>query len=210
MSIVKFNIISIKSFFTLMIFMIINSSGSYAQIAAKAEDICPLLIGETIPNADLLDAEGKSVKLKTIINQMPSVLVFYRGGWCPYCNKQLSGLAAIEKDIIKLGYQIIAISPDEFLNLKNTEQTDSINYKLFADPNARLIQDIGIAYKTPLLAKAYISSKTKGKVTDILPVPTVMIIDTKGDILFEYINPNYKVRLSPEVLLAVLKSIIIE
>lgn len=207
MSIVKFNLISIKSFFALMIFMIINSSGSYAQIEDKAEDICPLLIGETIPNAVLLDAEGNDVKLKTIISQMPSVLVFYRGGWCPYCNKQLSGLAAIEKDIIKLGYQIIAISPDEFLNLKNTEETDTVHYQLFSDPQAKLIQDIGIAYKTPLMAKAYISAKTKGKVTDILPVPTIMIIDKNGEIQFEYINPNYKKRLSTDLLLSVLNTL---
>ena len=124
-----------------------------AQVPEAAEDICPLLIGESIPQATLQDLEGKQVILNELINQKPTVLVFYRGGWCPYCNLQLSGLVKIEKEILDLGFQIVAISPDDYQNLKSTESRDSISYTLLSDPNGNFIQHVGIAFKTPTMLK---------------------------------------------------------
>ena len=117
-------------------------------------------------------------------------------------------MVAIEKDILELGYQIVAISPDDYRNLKPTIQKDNINYTLLSDPNGNFIQDIGIAFKTPDTMKSFIATKgQKGETSGALPVPTVMVVDQKGEIKFEYINPNYKVRISGEMLLAVLKTI---
>ena len=179
-----------------------------AQIPTNPEDISPLLIGESIPNAILQDANGETVRLEDVLSTQPTVLVFYRGGWCPYCNMQLSGLVDIEADIVELGYQIVAISPDDFQNLKITEEKDSINYKLFSDPEAKLIQAIGIAFQTPKELKGYIASKAqKGKISEVMPVPSVMVVDKEGKIFFEYSNPNYKERISGAMLLAVLKSL---
>lgn len=175
-------------------------------VPQNAEDIAPLLIGEDLPKATLKTADGKDVQLSTILKQKPTVLVFYRGGWCPYCNLQLSGLAEIEKGAIAMGYQIVAISPDDYQNLAITEEKDSIQYQLFSDPEAKLIQEVGIGFQTPLMLKGYIATqKNKGETSEIMPVPSVMIVDTEGEILFEYINPNYKVRLSSELLLSSLQ-----
>lgn len=179
-----------------------------AQIQTNPEDISPLLIGESIPNAILQDANGETVKLEDVLSTQPTVLVIYRGGWCPYCNMQLSGLVDIEADIVELDYQIVAISPDDFQNLKITEEKDGINYKLFSDPQAKLIQDIGIAFQTPKELKGYIASKAqKGKTSEVMPVPSVMVVNKEGKILFEYSNPNYKERISGATLLGVLKSL---
>jgi peroxiredoxin len=177
-------------------------------VPENAEDICPLLIGESIPKATLQDSEGKQVELSKLLGNKPTVLVFYRGGWCPYCSVQLSGLVKIEKEILDLGYQMIAISPDDYRNLQTTESKESINYTLLSDPNAKFIQQMGIGFKTPLMLKGFIATKgQKGETSEIMPVPTVMIVNEKGKILFEYLNPNYKERISGEMLLAVLKTI---
>jgi len=184
------------------------SSSVLAQVPKNAEDICPLLMGESIPKATLQNSEGKQIEIGKLLSNKPTVLVFYRGGWCPYCNVQLSGLVKIEKDILDLGYQIIAISPDDYRNLQTTESKDSIKYTLLSDPDTKFIQQMGIGFKTPLMLKGFIATKgQKGKTSEIMPVPTVMIVDEKGKILFEYINPNYKERISGEMLLAVLKTI---
>lgn len=196
----------LKSIFGILCFWC--STNASAQVPENAEDICPLLIGETIPNATLQNSEGNNFELNTLVSKKPTVLVFYRGGWCPYCNMQLSGLVDIEKDILVLGYQIIAISPDDYQNLQSTESKDSINYTLLSDPDAKFIQQLGIGFKTPTMLKGFIATKgQKGETSKIMPVPTVMILDEKGKILFEYINPNYKERISSEMLLAVLKTI---
>lgn len=188
----------------LAVFVITNI---FSQVPENAEDISPLLIGETLPAVMLLDSDGNQVEFNDVISKKPSVLVFYRGGWCPYCNRQLSALAEVEQEILGMGYQIIAISPDHFEMLKPTTENEKLEYQLFSDQDAKLIQDIGIGFKTPEKAKGYIFKKTSKEATDILPVPTVMIIDKKGKILFEYINPDYSTRLSPEVLIANLKAL---
>ncbi len=178
-----------------------------AQVPKNAEDISPLLIGERLPEANLLDVEGEDVFLQDILKEKPTILVFYRGGWCPYCNNQLSSLAELEKEILELGFQIVAISPDHYESLKPTVDKGELDYNIYSDSGAKLIQDIGIGFKTPEKAKGYIFKKTNKNATDVLPVPTVFILDTKGKILFEYINPDYSTRLSSELLLASLKAL---
>lgn len=179
----------------------------HSQIADKKEDISPLLVGESLPNEKLIDLKNEPVELYSILKKKPTVLVFYRGGWCPYCNAQLSGLAKAEQEILKLGYQIVAISPEDYKNLQPTINKDSIHYQVYSDPGGNLIQKTGLAYKTRDVSKFFISPRTKGDVSDLLPVPTVMVVNTKGEILFEYINVNISERLSPEMLVAVLRTI---
>jgi peroxiredoxin len=151
-----------------------------------------------------LDPKGKEIVLSSLTASKPTVLVFYRGGWCPYCNRHLAALAEMEQEILDLGFQIIAISPDDCKNLSSTLDVDKVNYQIYADPGGKFIQDLGIAFSANDRTKEYISKKTKGKVTEILPVPTILIINTEGDILFEYINPNYTNRISGKLLLSVL------
>lgn len=193
--------------YSLTLLLIISLFRSFSQIAATPEDISPLLIGENLPNEIILNSKDEQVNLFSVLEAKPTIIVFYRGGWCPYCNAQLSALGEVETEILKLGYQIVAISPDDFVNIQNTLSENKFKYQLFSDPNGNLIQKVGIAFTADDKTQTYIAKKTKGEVTDILPVPTVMIVNQKGEILFEYINPNYKERISPKLLLAVLQNI---
>lgn len=52
------------------------------------------------------------ITLHEVIKVKPTVFVFYRGGWCPYCTRQMSELAQIEEQILEMGYQIVGISVD--------------------------------------------------------------------------------------------------
>ena len=190
----------------LFLFLFVSTIGN-AQLPQNAEDISPLLIGETLPETTLLDENGKSINLNAEIAKKKTVLVFYRGGWCPYCNMQLSSLAATEADILKLGYQIIAVSPDDYRNLKPSVEKNKTSYKSYSDADGSFIKNIGIGFTPSEGTTSYIAKKTTGKTTDVLPVPTVLVLNTKGKILFEYISPNYKQRISPELLLAVLENV---
>ena len=192
----------------LLITLLFIGCSDQQAIPLVAEDISPILIGETLPNANFQNVEGETVQLKAILEEKPTILVFYRGGWCPYCNVQLSGLVEIEEDILELGYQIVAISPDDYKNLQSTIENNSTKYKLLSDPNGEFIQEIGIAFRTSSSLKEYIIAKgQKGETSSVMPAPTVMIVDKKGVIKFEYINPNYKERISGDMLLSVLKTL---
>lgn len=187
-----------KILFNVLFLSLFSFHAVFAQVAAKAEDISPLLIGETLPDSQLKNESGENMALYDILKQKPTVLVFFRGGWCPYCNVQLAGLVKAENDILKAGYQIVAITPDDYKNIKTMADKNEIKYKLFSDPNAEFLQKIGIAFN---------AAKSSTDAPRILPVPTVMIVNTQNQILFEYINPNFRTRLSTKLLMGVLNNL---
>ena len=178
-------------------------------IPQKPEDISPLLVGEKIPTATLLDATGKSFDLNKSIAEKPTILIFYRGGWCPYCSKQLSGLQDIAPDLEKTGYQIIAISTDQPEGLMQSATKEKLSYTLLSDANLEVSKQFGIAFKAPKSYWEMLPKTTGGKNVDLLlPVPSVFIVDRKGNIHFENINPDFKQRLNSELLKSVAHSII--
>ncbi len=178
-----------------------------AQLPSKAEDIAPLLIGETLPNATLTGMDGTKVSVLDIAKEKPTVLVVYRGGWCPYCNVHLSALGKSEAEIMELGYQIVAVSPDQPQKLEATAEKDALNYRLFSDASGDFSKAAGVAFQAPDKYGQMLLDWSDGKNTGYLPVPSVFVLNTDGEILFEYINPDYKKRLESDLLLAVLKAL---
>lgn len=174
------------------------------SVPEKPEDISPLLIGESIPEINLHDATGKSFNLNQAVAASPTILIFYRGGWCPYCSRQLAGIQEIEQDLKKLGYNIIAVSTDSPENLSKTLGEEKLSYTLLSDSELTAAKKFGIAYKGPKAYDKILPEASGGKNVDkLLPVPSVFILDTAGKIQFEYINPNIKDRMSEALLKAV-------
>ena len=177
-------------------------------IPQSSHDISPLLTGEAIPMLTLPDASGKAFDLNKAVSQKPTILIFYRGGWCPYCNKQLSGLQEIEQDLTKMGYQVIAISTDSPENLSKSTRDGKLSYILLSDADLKAAKQFGIAFKGPKDYDKFLPKTSGGKNVDkLLPVPSVFILDKKGVIQFEYINPNADQRISPSLLKAAAASI---
>jgi len=174
-----------------------------AGVPLKPEDVSPLLIGEQIPILKLPKSSGELFDLNKSVAKTPTILVFYRGGWCPYCSKQLAGLQEIEKDLTKMGYQIIAISTDSPDNLSKTMDKQKLSYTLLSDADLAASKRFGIAFKSPKSYDKFLPETSGGKNVDkLLPVPSVFILNKKGMILFEYINPNITQRLSAPLLKA--------
>ena len=136
-----------------------------------------------------------------------TILVFYRGGWCPYCNLHLAALGEAEKELLDLGYQIVAISPDAPKNLKVTEEKDKVNYLLLSDSNGELAKAMGIAFQAPDKYKPIITKGSDGVNSNFLPVPSVFIVNLDGEIEFEHVTPDYKHRISNDLLVAAAKSL---
>lgn len=182
-----------------------------ATIAPSPEQVTPLLNGLTIPGVSLTNADNKQAQLLDLVKQKPSVLVFYRGGWCPYCNAQLSALRDIEPQLNKLGYQIIAITPDSTASInKSLKDTggQKLNYTLLSDADFAASSAFGLAYylddKTAAAYKGKLGSlitTEAGTEKVVLPVPAVYVLNTQGEVLFNYVHINYKTRLEGELLL---------
>ncbi len=186
-------------------FCLLFSTIGWAQqaIPQKPEEISPLLIGEKAPMVTLLDASGKSIELHKVLTEKPTLLIFYRGGWCPFCSKQLAGLQEIAPDLEKLGYQLLAISTDQPQGLVQSLSKEKLTYTLLSDADLNVTKQFGLAYKAPKAYWEMLPKTTGDKNKDLLlPVPAVFIIDRKGMIQFEYINVDFKQRLNPKLLMA--------
>ena len=178
------------------------------EIADNAESVRPILIGQTIPDVMLWQADGKPVKARALAAKQPTIVVFYRGGWCPYCNAQLQQLKDIEPQLKALGYQLIAISPELPDTLRTMQQERKLGYKLISDYRLEAAKAFGIAFRVDpayaKLAEEKVNAKLQkfaGETLYTLPVPAVFVLDTDGVVQFQYVNPNYRVRLHPEFLL---------
>ncbi|MFV8393955.1 peroxiredoxin-like family protein [Flavobacterium sp. LB2P6] len=196
-----------KKIICLALFAIGLSIHAQNDLPKLATEIAPLLIGEKIPNFNLKSVENTNVNLTELISKKRTVLVFYRGGWCPYCNAHLAALGEAEKQLLDLGYQIIAISPDAPKSLKVTDDKEKLNYLLLSDSTGELSKAVGIAFQTPENYKSRITQGSEGVNSSFLPVPAVFILNVNGEIEFEYITPNFKNRISNALLIAVAKSL---
>lgn len=181
-------------------------------VVSSAEEVCPVLVGMKIPIVNVKTVEGKNISLYDVISKKPTVLIFYRGGWCPYCNLQLGQLQEIEKSLMDIGYQIVAISADRYEKLKESIQNKNIKYMLLSDSSMKAAQGFRIAFHVDdATVEKYKKfgldiEEASGEKHHILPVPAVFVVKTDGTIVFSYVNPDYKVRVSTEVLLEVAKA----
>jgi len=69
-----------------------------------------LKVGAKAPDATLPDVSGSTQSLAQLYAQGPTLVIFYRGGWCPFCNLQLHEYSAAKPEFDKRGVQIVAIS----------------------------------------------------------------------------------------------------
>jgi peroxiredoxin len=105
--------------------------------------------------------------------------------------------------------QLFAISPDQPPKLKETIDKHPLGFRLLSDSDMAAARGFGLAYRVDgaTLAKLKDSGmdleEASGQEHHMLPVPAVFLIgSTKGLIEFAYVNPDYRVRLSADLLLA--------
>ncbi|NBB79965.1 MAG: redoxin domain-containing protein [Verrucomicrobia bacterium] len=179
-----------------------------------AREVNPIEVGASIPAVSLTRADGSKVTLHDLTDESPAILIFYRGGWCPYCNRHLAALREIESDLRELGYRIHAISPDRPEAVARTvaKSEGEFNYTLYSDASAAVAKAFGLAFKVDaetyekLMGYGIDLEAASGQEHHLLPVPAVYIVDTAGRVRFRYFDPNYKERLSAEALLNAAKA----
>jgi len=186
------------------------------SINAFAENPKQAVKGDLIPDVTVNTADASKVKLRDVVKSKPAVLIFYRGGWCPYCSRHLMALASVEKDLSAAGYQILAISADKPAMLVKTPNHEKLTCTLLSDASMDAAKAFGITFKVPddLVAKYKNDYQidleaTSGETHHLLPHPAVFIVDRGGIIRFAHVNPDYKSRLDPaEILKAARESAI--
>jgi len=184
-------------------------------VAESENQLSPLLNGQYVPSVLTTTSENKKQDLLSLIKNKKTILFFYRGGWCPFCNTQMGQLKAIEGELTKLGFQLIGISTDSVEDLNKSIKNKELSYQLVSDYNSIVSEKFGLAYFSSqkvtdrYLAMMNLSNPLQknaaGTPRLVLPAPAIYVVDANGLVQFSYVNTNYKVRLSEELLLLAAK-----
>jgi peroxiredoxin len=179
------------------------------SFAIKAQEAPEgLFINSKAPDFKAKDQEGKEVRLKDILKEGKKVvLVFYRGNWCPYCNRQLKRLEDSLQLIKDKGAVLIAVTPEKPEGIDKTIEKTKAEYTILYDEGLKIMKAYEVEFLVPEnTITRYRNSgidleKINGKDWSYLPVPAVYIIDKESTITYRFFNEDYKKRPSVQELL---------
>lgn len=203
----------LKLLLILSIAAVITPAITSAALAPSADAAQPLGIGEKAPSAMVVNSAGEQVDLASQLGGKPTLLIFYRGGWCPYCNKHLGALSEVESEMVAMGYQIIGVSPDTVAALAETADKKHVPYTLLSDRAMEASSAYGLAFRMDAetqqkyLKYGFDLASIPGEPSaHWLPVPAAYIVAPDGMIKFVYTNANYKTRVTSDDLLEAAKA----
>ena len=197
--------------FSFLIMSVFSCSGG--EVPTSAEEVNPVKVGEEIPDVTLKDPFGNDAELRNLVSQKPTLLIFYRGGWCPYCNAHLSQLAEIEEQLYDMGIQILAVSPDKPSYLKESTMEQELNYQLLSDSDMNTSKQFGLAFRVDTTTvnrykrNGLDLAERSGHDHYLLPVPAAFLIDRDAIVQYRFFNPDYTVRIENEELLAAVEEL---
>jgi peroxiredoxin len=177
-------------------------------IASAQEAPEGLFIASKAPDFRASDQHGKEIRLKDLLKEGKVVLVFYRGQWCPYCNKELSRLQDSLQLIKDKGATLIAVTPEKPENVSKTVEKTKAEYSILYDEGLKIMKAYDVEFEVPENTLTRYRNAgldieaNNGSNGKYLPVPAVFIIDKESTITYRFFEPDYKKRPSVLELLA--------
>ena len=171
-----------------------------------------LFINSKAPDFKANDQYGNEIRLKDVLKDSLVVLIFYRGQWCPYCNRQLKKLEDSLQLIKDKRARLIAITPEKPEFISKTIEKTKASFPLLYDKEMKIMKAYSVAFEVDERSvsrykNADIDLATANGQKDkiYLPVPAVYIIGKEGTILYRYFDTDYKKRVSVQEILDNLK-----
>lgn len=184
-----------------------------ADLRATGIEQRALQAGAPAPELTLPDALGRPVPLSALWQHGPLVLVFYRGGWCPYCNLELRAWQQHLTALQALGAQLVAVSPQTPDHSLSTAEKNALAFPVLSDSALEAATAFGVAFEMPPeLIDVYRRAGHdlpvhNGNGRWVLPVPATYVIDRHGQIVFAHVEADYRERAEPAAVLAVVQGL---
>ena len=159
-----------------------------------------LFINSKAPDFKGKDQNGNEIALKDLRKKGPVVIIFYRGYWCPYCNKELQKLEDSLQLIKEKGAQLIAITPEKQEGIAKTIEKTKASYPIITDDELKIMKAYDVAYQVDTktidrykMASIDLAANNGQKPEAVyLPVPAVYIIGKDGEIKYRFFEEDYK------------------
>ncbi len=170
-----------------------------------------IAVGDTLESFSLHDATDVPVTLDQLVESGPAVIVFYRGGWCPYCNLALRTYQReLLPELPAFGARLVAISPQPPDQSLSTVEKAELEFTVLSDPGNRVARRVGIVFQQAdevLDAQRKLGldlAQVNAEGSTELPRPTVLVVDEDRTVRFVDVQPDYTARTEVADILAAL------
>jgi peroxiredoxin len=169
-------------------------------------------VGEPMPSFLLPDEQGRLVRLEDILGQGPVALAFNRGHWCPYCRINVDALARAEQEVAAEHRHIAAIVPDRQRFAVWLKSDAKAPFPVLTDMDNGYAMTLDLAFyvgdelKHLMVSSGWDPSVSQGTDNWMLPIPATFIVGTDGIVHARFVDPDYRMRMAIEDLLAALRS----
>lgn len=182
---------------------------SYAQDPKSVSEVNGLSVGSEAPDFKAVDKEERVFHLGSALKTGPVIMIFYRGHWCPVCNKHLSSIQDSLLHITEKGVTVVAISPQKPEYLEKMSEKTGAEFRLLYDEDYKIAEAYDVSFtpesKELIVYNTMLNAQLKESQSDDsqrLPIPATFIINQQGTIVWRQFDPDYKNRASVKDILS--------
>ncbi|MDW3220545.1 MAG: peroxiredoxin family protein [Acidimicrobiales bacterium] len=157
-----------------------------------------LAVGSPLPELTFTDLDGNRVSSTEWMGS-PTVLLFYRGTWCPLCTVQVREVASEYRDIEALGARVVLVSPQPATESAKLAQQFDAPMTFLVDEDNAAARVLGIQH--PGGAPLGVATQPESV------LPTAVVLDADGVVRFAHETDNYRIRPDPELFLDTLRTL---
>lgn len=184
-----------------------------ADLRDRGVEFGALRAGMAAPDFALPDQVGRTVSLYDTLAQGTVVLLFYRGGWCPYCCAQLRAMQLVQPRLAAAGAHLVAVSPDLPDHSLSLAEREALDFRILSDPGGAVARSYGLVYPVPDdVRDAYRDrgldlprrqGRPPGEPWE-LTIPATYVLARNGIVRFARIDVDFTQRPEPQAILDLL------
>lgn len=168
-------------------------------------------VGDPMPPFLLPDEQGRLVGLEDLLGEGPVAIAFHRGYWCPYCRINANALARVEKEIAPERRHVAAVVPDRQKYTTWLKGDAGAPFPILTDVDSGYAATLDLAIwvgdemKQLMVSSGWNPAVSQGTENWLLPIPATFIVGTDGIITARFVDPDYRMRMAIEDLVAALR-----
>ncbi|OUR91184.1 alkyl hydroperoxide reductase [Gammaproteobacteria bacterium 42_54_T18] len=172
--------------------------------------------GSKVADFSVSTHDGKKADFSTLLKSAPLMVVFYRGGWCPYCNLQIRELTKEWPKFKRRGVTPVLISADSIDGAALASTTYKIPFPVLSDTNLTAHNAFDVTLdvdaETYKLYQSYgIELEAwSGKGHHKIAVSSAFLVDSEGIVQWAHTSKDYQTRPTAKQLLSVIDAIALD
>lgn len=196
-------ILYVNTLISIIIPLVLEMSSLGMQDPRPVSEAKGVPVGVQAPLFTAIDKDGNIFELAAALREGPVVLIFYRGQWCPYCNRHLKALQDSLDMIHSKGATVVAVSPEKPDFLAKTAEKTGAQFRLLFDERFVISDAYDVTFRPEENQLKVYNEKlgadlahSQTDASERLPIPATFIIDQTGTVVWRQFDPDYRKRSS--------------